>query len=129
MSRVFGLIEKKKMKHFLMEFAAWFVKKCEVKEEVIALDCKRIKGSDVHMLHVFATRLGIVLARVDLENKNNENVEIPAILDNLEIEGAIITADALLSRDCKRIREKRKSNSRKDRARNSFLYFKYKSFC
>lgn len=60
MSRVFGLIEKKKMEHFLMEFAAWCSKRQGIKEEVIALDGKRIKGSNVHMLHVFATRLGMV---------------------------------------------------------------------
>lgn len=108
MSRVFGLIEKKKMEHFLMEFAAWFSKRQGIKDEVIALDGKRIKGSNVHMLHVFATRLGMVLAQVDIENKNNESSEIPAVLDNLDISGAIITADALNCQKeiAKKVREK-----------------------
>ncbi len=95
MPRIFGLVEKKKMETFLKGFATWFCKQQNMKGEVIALDGKRIKGSNVHMLHVFATRFGVVLAQADIENKANESTEIPEVLDNLDISGAVITADAL----------------------------------
>jgi len=94
LSRVFGIIDKKSMEGFLIEFAAWFQKK-DIEEEIIALDGKRIKGSNVHLLHALATRCGIVLAQVDIENKINESAEIPGMLEKLNIEGAIVTADAL----------------------------------
>ena len=50
LSRVFGIIDKKSMETFLIEFAAWFQKKGP-EEEIIALDGKRIKGSNIHLLH------------------------------------------------------------------------------
>lgn len=82
------------MEQFLIEFAAWFHKK-DLKEEIIALDGKRIKGSNIHLLHALATRCGIVLAQIDIDNKINKSKEIPAMLEKLNIESAIVTADAL----------------------------------
>ena len=99
LSRVFGMIDKKVMERFLIDFAAWFQAKStsinDVKKEVIALDGKRIRGSGVHLLHALATQAGIVLCQVDIDNKNNESVKIPEILDKLQISGAVVTADAL----------------------------------
>lgn len=95
LSRVFGLIENKKMEKFLMDFTAWFTKHQSLQKEIVALDGKRIKGSKVHMLHVFATRLGIVLAQVNIENKINESIAVPEILEDLDIKGSVITTDAL----------------------------------
>lgn len=93
LSRVFGSIDKKSMEKFLIEFAAWFYKNDG--EEIIALDGKRIRGSGVHLLHALATKCGIVLAQVDINNKTNESTAIPAVLELLNIEGAVVTADAL----------------------------------
>lgn len=93
LSRVFGSIDKKQMEKFLIEFAAWFYKLD--KEEVIAIDGKKVKGSDIHLLHVLATKCGIVLAQIDIDNKHNESAAIPAALELLNIESAVITADAL----------------------------------
>ena len=99
LSRVFGMIDKKVMERFLIDFAAWFQAKStfitDSKKEVIALDGKRIRGSGVHLLHALATQAGIVLCQVDIDNKNNESVKIPEILDELNISGAVVTADAL----------------------------------
>lgn len=99
LSRVFGMIDKKVMERFLIDFAAWFQAKStsimDSKKEVIALDGKRIRGSGVHLLHALATQAGIVLCQVDIDNKNNESVKIPEILDELKISGAVVTADAL----------------------------------
>lgn len=93
LSRIFGIIDKKAMESILLEFAAYFYQKHD--EEIIALDGKRIKGSSVHLLHALSTRLGIVLAQVDIDNKINESVEIPKMLEKLDISDAVITADAL----------------------------------
>lgn len=93
LSRVFGSIDKRSMERFLIEFTAWFHEHDD--EEIIALDGKRIKGSGVHLLHALSTKCGIVLAQVDINNKTNESTAIPDVLDMLNIEGAVITADAL----------------------------------
>jgi predicted transposase YbfD/YdcC len=93
LSKIFGTIEKKRMQDFLIEFANFFQNK--EGDEIIALDGKRIKGSEIHLLHALSTRTGIVLAQLDIENKVNESTEIPNFLDKLNISGATITADAL----------------------------------
>ncbi|HET7115098.1 MAG TPA: ISAs1 family transposase [Hanamia sp.] len=93
LSKVFSIIEKKKMEDFLITFANWL--HCNGSGEIIALDGKRIRGSDVHLLHALSTRCGIALAQMDIENKVNESSEIPDFLDKLNIAGAVITADAL----------------------------------
>lgn len=93
LSKVFGLIEKKKMETFLIEFANWFSNQND--EHIIALDGKRIRGSNVHLFHALSTRFGIALAQINIENKINERIEIPALLEKLNVSGAVITADAL----------------------------------
>jgi predicted transposase YbfD/YdcC len=93
LSRIFGLIDKKKMENFLITFANWFHQR--ETDEIIALDGKRIKGSDVHLLHALSTRFGIALGQRYIKNKVNESSEIPSFLDNLNICGAVVTADAL----------------------------------
>jgi predicted transposase YbfD/YdcC len=93
LSRVMGAIDKKQMEQFLIEFAAWFY--TIDSKEIIAVDGKKIKGSDIHLLHVLATKCGIVLAQIDINNKHNESTAIPDILERLNIAGAVVTADAL----------------------------------
>ena len=97
LSRVFGMIDKKVMEKFLIDFAAWFQSKSDVTagDEVVALDGKRIRGSNVHLLHAMATQSGIILCQIDIDNKKNESTKIPEILDDLQINGAVVTADAL----------------------------------
>jgi predicted transposase YbfD/YdcC len=107
LSRVLWIIDKRAMEQFLIEFTAWFQEK-NGEEEIIALDGKRIKGSTIHLLHALATRCGLVLAQMDVDNKNNESKEIPEMLEKLNIEGAVITADALncQKKIAEKIREK-----------------------
>ncbi len=94
LSRVFGMVDKKSMERLLIEFAGWFREK-GTEIEIIALDGKRVKGSQVHFLHALSTRSGMVLAQVDIDNKINESSAIPGVLEALNIEGAVVTADAL----------------------------------
>lgn len=70
------MINKKIMKKFLIDFAAWFQAKltfpADSEKEIIALDGKRIRGSNIHLLHAFATQSWIVLCQIDIDNKNHE---------------------------------------------------------
>ena len=71
--------------------------------EVIAIDGKTVRRSyskksaqdPIHVVSAFAARQRLVLGQVKVEDKSNEIVAIPALLQLLYIEGAIITIDAM----------------------------------
>ncbi len=70
--------------------------------ELIAIDGKTSrrsgkKGSKeaVHIVSAFAARQRLVLAQTRVGEKSNEIVAIPALLEMLSIEGAIVTIDAM----------------------------------
>lgn len=68
--------------------------------EVIAIDGKTLRRSKgakapIHMVSAFAARQRLVLGQVKVADKANEIVAIPRLLDMLDIEGAIVTIDAM----------------------------------
>jgi predicted transposase YbfD/YdcC len=71
--------------------------------EVIAIDGKTVRRSfqkkgakaPIHMVSAFAARQRLVLGQVKVAEKSNEIVAIPALLDMLAIEGAIVSIDAM----------------------------------
>ena len=72
-------------------------------ERAIAIDGKTSRGSKdsfhskspLHMLHAWSVENGICLGQVECGEKTNEITVIPQILDMLEIDGSIITIDAM----------------------------------
>ena len=98
--RAMSVIEPKNFQGF---FINW-VKCCfgeDLLDKIYAIDGKQAKGSKfagnpaVHMLNIFATNAGISIAQCDVDKKTNEIVAMDAILDLLDLKGAIITVDAL----------------------------------
>lgn len=71
--------------------------------EIIAIDGKTLRGSDdrnrkqsaLHLVTAWATQQRLVLAQVKVENKSHEITAIPALLELLDLSGAIITLDAM----------------------------------
>jgi len=83
-------------------FVAWVGALTQAPLEVIAIDGKtsrrsgRKSGKDaIHTVSAFAARQRLVLAQTKVNEKSNEIVAIPALLDMLSIEGAIVTIDAM----------------------------------
>jgi hypothetical protein len=84
-------------------FVAWVAALTNTPAEVIAIDGKtsrrsyQTKGSKeaIHMVSAFAARQRIVLGQVKVSEKSNEIVAIPALLDMMTIEGAVVTIDAM----------------------------------
>src|SRR5437016_1488954 len=84
-------------------FVAWVAALTNTPAEVIAIDgttprrSYQTKGSKdaIHMVSAFAARQRIVLGQVKVSEKSNEIVAIPALLDMMAIEGAIVTIDAM----------------------------------
>src|SRR4249920_2235263 len=82
---------------------AWVAALTNTPAEVIAVDGKTSrrsyhkKGSKeaIHIVSAFAARQRIVLSQVKVNEKSNEIVAIPALLDMMSIEGAVVTIDAM----------------------------------
>jgi hypothetical protein len=88
---------------FQLCFVAWVAALTNTPAEVIAIDGKtsrrsyQTKGSKeaIHMVPAFVARQRIVLGQVKVREKSNEIVAIPALLDMMSIEGAVVTIDAM----------------------------------
>ena len=84
-------------------FVAWVAALTKTPAEVIAIDGKTLrrsyqkKGSKepIHMVSAFAARQRLVMGQVAVAEKSNEIVAIPALLDMMAIEGAVVTIDAM----------------------------------
>jgi predicted transposase YbfD/YdcC len=84
-------------------FVAWVAALTRTPAEVIAIDGKTLrrsyqkKGSKepIHMVSAFAARQRLVMGQVAVAEKSNEIVAIPALLDMMAIEGAVVTIDAI----------------------------------
>jgi predicted transposase YbfD/YdcC len=84
-------------------FVAWVAALTKTPAEVIAIDGKtsrrsyQKKGSKepIHMVSAFAARQRLVLGQLKVSQKSNEIVAIPALLDMMAIEGAVVTIDAM----------------------------------
>jgi predicted transposase YbfD/YdcC len=88
---------------FQRRFVAWVAKLIGVSADVIAIDGKTSRRSAhkrggkaaIHIVSAFAARQRLVLGQVKVADKSNEIVAIPALLDMLAIEGAVVTIDAM----------------------------------
>ena len=84
-------------------FVAWVASITGVSADVIAIDGKTSRRSAdkrkgkaaIHMVSAFAARQRLVLGQVKVADKSNEIIAIPALLDMLQIEGAVVTIDAM----------------------------------
>src|SRR5262249_38655507 len=84
-------------------FVAWVGALTGASRDVIAIDGKTARRSfqkkgakaPIHMVSAFAARQRLVLGQVKVAEKSNEIVAIPNLLEMLEIEGAIVTIDAM----------------------------------
>jgi predicted transposase YbfD/YdcC len=89
-------------------FAAWVAAQTGVSAEVVAIDGKTVRRSGsktskkkkdlqgpIHVVSAFAARQRLVVGQVKVEEKSNEIVAIPKLLQMLAIEGAIVTIDAM----------------------------------
>lgn len=71
--------------------------------EVIAIDGKTIKGTNpkakgmecLYYVSAYASENGLVLAQQTTQEKSNEITAIPKLLDMIDIQGCIVTVDAL----------------------------------
>ena len=97
---IFATLDAEAFQHC---FADWVAALTKTAVEAIAIDGKTMRGSGakksskapIHMVSAFAARQRMVLAQVKVDEKSNEIVAIPALLDMMAIEGAVVTIDAM----------------------------------
>jgi predicted transposase YbfD/YdcC len=96
---IFATLDAEAFRRCFLAFVAALTK---TPAEVIAIDGKTSRRSGrkgakdaIHMVSAFAARQRLVLAQTKVDEKANEIVAIPALLDLLTIEGAIVTIDAM----------------------------------
>ena len=71
------------------------------KRSVVAIDGKTIRGSGntehkaYHVVSAFVAENQITLGEIVVDEKSNEITAVPALLDINDVEGAIVTADAM----------------------------------
>ena len=99
--RIFKLIQPKE---FQANFVDWMKDAIQLPlKDVVALDGKSSKGSKnknknikaIHIVSAVCHSYGLVMGQTKTEDKSNEITAIPELLDQLFIEGCIVTIDAM----------------------------------
>jgi len=99
--RVFEFIEPEALNRCFLSWVKTLLTK--MGGEIIPIDGKTIRGSydrsngksALHVISAWASEQRLVLAQIKVEDKSNEITAIPALLELLDITGAIITIDAI----------------------------------
>ena len=74
-----------------------------LRDQVLAIDGKCLRGTQngntsnpvVHLVSLFAVSTGLLVAQHPVERKSNEITVIPKLLEETDVQGAIITIDAM----------------------------------
>jgi predicted transposase YbfD/YdcC len=98
-SRVFSLLDASR---FESCFIGWMHGLCpNLRDQVVPVDGKSVRGSHdglqrmAHLVSAWHTERGMVLGQIKTRAKSNEITAVPQLLDGMDIEGAIITIDAM----------------------------------
>ena len=100
LSKVFSIIDSKK---FLELFIEWINQIITGNGLHISIDGKAVKsardkingGNTPYIVSAFLSDIGISIGQVKVDDKSNEITAIPELIDLLDIEGKIITIDAI----------------------------------
>lgn len=99
-NRLFSLLDPKQLEN---SFIKWVKSLAEITSgEIVSIDGKTIRGSRnkgsktfVHMVSAWANTNHLLLGQVKVDEKSNEITAIPKLLEILELEGCIVTIDAM----------------------------------
>lgn len=82
-------------------FVEWMKNVVKHVTGVVAVDGKQARRTKdgrkplLHVVSAFSTECGLVLGQLACEEKSNEITAIPKLLEMLELEGCIVTIDAM----------------------------------
>ncbi|HEU4647210.1 MAG TPA: ISAs1 family transposase [Burkholderiales bacterium] len=81
--------------------SGWYASLTDGTSHAVAIDGKTLRGahradgSQVHLLSAVLHGVGVTLGQCEVEQKSNEICAAPVLLADLELEGRVVTADAL----------------------------------
>ena len=81
----------------------WFEKRVDLKDQGLAIDGKTVRGSrhgdekPAHLVSAVTEREGAVIAQHRVADKTNEIKSVEPLLKDKDIEGAIVTGDAMFA--------------------------------
>jgi predicted transposase YbfD/YdcC len=99
--RVFSVLDSVVFQECFMK---WMVSLCPALEgQIVAIDGKTMRGSHhrrlgksaIHMVSAFACGHGLALGQIKTDAKSNEITAIPELVDALDLQGSIVTIDAM----------------------------------
>ena len=99
--RTFGIIDNKSFSQFLIDWGECI--RVKSKNEIVAMDGKTLKGNaqkeaglkGIHLLNAWSIDNGICLGHLNVDKKTNEITVLPDLIEIVDLEGCIITSDAL----------------------------------
>ena len=99
--RLMKTVSPKEIERCLLQYGKQFLD--SLVEKQIARDGKKLRGTRPtskgtqgdYLLNAFVCENELVIGQLALENKKNEITAIPNLLDNIDIEGATVTIDAI----------------------------------
>ena len=97
--RFFRVLDPEKFESCFMDWVKSF--QIDLSEKIVAIDGKSSRrtfdGAEraMHLISAFASEMGIVLGQMKVDGKSNEITALPVLIDLLDLEGAIVTIDAM----------------------------------
>ena len=88
---------------FDASIGAWLQAQKPLRNKGVALDGKTLRGTrdgeraGVHLLSAVIHKEGIVIAQQPVDSKTNEITQVQPLIEGLDLQGAVITTDALLT--------------------------------
>jgi hypothetical protein len=88
---------------FDQDIGEWVAAQKPLRGRAVALDGKTLRGSrdgekpGVHLLSAVVHKEGIIIAQRQVDEKTNEIKEVRPLVDELDLQGTVVTADALLT--------------------------------
>jgi predicted transposase YbfD/YdcC len=99
--RIFNLIDPKQLEGALLEVAS--AVRDKIPGEVVSFDGQTARGTadvgknhkGIHLLHAWSSENGLCLGQLKVDDKSNEITAMPELMDQLDLKGTIVTADAM----------------------------------
>jgi len=97
------VIQRIDVEEFDRKIGMWLTKMQLIKGKAIAMDGKTLRGSGdgqespKHLLSAVLHKEGIVIAQKDVSDRTNEITQVKPLFKGLDIEGSVVTGDALLA--------------------------------
>jgi hypothetical protein len=102
-STIRRVLQSLEAEEFDKRIGGWLMRQQVLAGKAIAMDGKTLRGSRdkdqtaVHLLSAVIHKEGIVVAQQRVDVKTNEITQVQPLLDKTNLEGAVVTADALLT--------------------------------